>query len=323
MEQVSSAWSGLDLRRRVFVVLATAGMFAAVLMLARTATSPRMALLYAGLEPASAGEVVSSLEAAAAAFEIRGNAIYVDSLRRDALRMTLAGEGLPSNGGQGYELLDSLTGFGTTSQMFDAAYWRAKEGELARTIMANREVSAARVHLSNPSSDPFARGRVASASVSVTLSSGSLTGPQAMAIRHLVAAAVAGLDPNEVAVIDSRNGLVSLDVGTGANGNGAASARADTLKLNVTRLLEARVGAGRAIVEVNVDTITERESISERRLDPDSRIAISSDSEETTTRANDARGGAVTVASNLPDGDGAGSGQSSESNESRTREVVN
>ena len=41
----------------------------------------------------------------------------------------------PANSGSGYELLDSLTGFGTTSQMFDAAYWRAKEGELARTII--------------------------------------------------------------------------------------------------------------------------------------------------------------------------------------------
>ncbi len=61
-------------------------------------------------------------------------AIYVDAAQRDSLRMVLAGQGLPATGGAGYELLDSLSGFGTTSQMFDAAYWRAKEGELARTI---------------------------------------------------------------------------------------------------------------------------------------------------------------------------------------------
>ena len=68
---------------------------------------------------------------------MRGDSIYVDGSQRDGLRMTLAAEGLPANGGTGYELLDSLSGFGTTSQMFDAAYWRAKEGELARTVLAN------------------------------------------------------------------------------------------------------------------------------------------------------------------------------------------
>jgi hypothetical protein len=75
--------------------------------------------------------------------------------------MALAAEGLPSAGGGGYELLDSLTGFGTTSQMFDAAYWRAKEGELARTILAVPEVKTARVHISQAPGSPLRRIRTA------------------------------------------------------------------------------------------------------------------------------------------------------------------
>jgi flagellar M-ring protein FliF len=63
--------------------------------------------------------------------------------------MALAAEGLPAAGGAGYELLDNLSGFGTTSQMFDAAYWRAKEGELARTLLAMPEIKAARVHIAS------------------------------------------------------------------------------------------------------------------------------------------------------------------------------
>ena len=39
--------------------------------------------------------------------------------------------------GRAMNCLIRLSGFGTTSQMFDAAYWRAKEGELARTILAD------------------------------------------------------------------------------------------------------------------------------------------------------------------------------------------
>ena len=53
--------------------------------------------------------------------------------------MALAAKGLPAGGPAGYEILDNLSGFGTTSQMFDAAYWRAKEGELARTITGSPE----------------------------------------------------------------------------------------------------------------------------------------------------------------------------------------
>lgn len=322
MEQLGAIWSGLDGRRRFTVVAATLGMFVAVILLAQLASKPHMSLLYAGLDASSAGEVVAALEARGALVEVRGPAIYVESSQRDALRLALAGEGLPQTGGQGYELLDALTGFGTTAQMFDAAYWRAKEGELARTIVSNRQFSAARVHISNPASDPFRQGQVESASVSVSMASGTMTHGQAMALRFLVASAVTGLDPSNVTVIDSQSGLVPhMDDGTSPAGQ--SDAREEALRASVTRLMEARVGVGRAIVEVTVEPVTEREEITERRFEPDSRVPISSDSEETSTRSANAQANGVTVASNLPDGDATGAGGSSESSETRTREVVN
>lgn len=323
MEQLAQVWSGMDARRRMIIVLATVGMFAAVLLLTQMATKPRMALLYAGLDPAAAGEVVAALEGRGAAVDVRGTAIYVDAAERDALRLALAGEGLPQNGAQGYELLDSLTGFGTTSQMFDTAYWRAKEGELARTILANRSIRAVRVHISNPTSDPFRQGQVGSASVTVTTSGAGLGSSQATAIRYLVASAVAGLSADKVSVIDSERGLIPASDAMGVTMGGGADSRAEALKESVTRLLEARVGIGKAIVEVAVDTVSEREEITERRFDPESRVPISSDSEETTNRSVNAGGGGVTVASNLPEGESGASSSSSESSETRSREVVN
>ena len=323
VEQLFSVWAGLDLRKRVTVVIATLAMFATVYFMAQLASKPRMALLYAGLDPLSAGEVVTALEARGAVVDIRGSAIYVDAVQRDALRLALAGEGLPQNGAQGYELLDNLSGFGTTAQMFDAAYWRAKEGELARTITANRQFSAARVHISNPSSDPFRQGRVDSASVSVTMASGSLSAAQATALRYLVASAVTGLDPANVSVIDGATGLIPNSEDPAVQASGASDTRADALRQSVTRLLEARVGAGRAVVEVTVDPVTVREEITERRFDPDGRVPISSNTDETSTRSTNAGGSSVTVASNLPDGAAGGSAGSSESSETRTRETVN
>ena len=322
MQKLIEMFLALEPARRIMALLATAGAFAAVLAIARVANTPTMSLLYSGLDPAAAGEVIQSLDQLGATYEVRESAIYVEAKRRDSLRMALAAEGKPAPTTAGYEILDSLSGFGTTSQMFDAAYWRAREGELARTILANPYIKSARVHLSNSPSRTFGNATPAAASVVVTTASGGISSTHAKALKFLVASAVSGLSPDQVSVIDTEAGLISSgdDVESPALGTGD---RSEVLKANVERLLEARVGYGNAVVEVNVDTVTEREQIVERTFDPESRVAISTVTEETTTSAQDERGGAVTVAGNLPDGDAGGSGANSTSQESETREQVN
>ena len=74
-----------------------------------------------------------------------------------------------------------------TSQMFDAAYWRAKEGELARTIVASPRIRAARVHIANPSADPFQPDREVTASVAIRPAAAGLAPGHAQALRYLVA----------------------------------------------------------------------------------------------------------------------------------------
>lgn len=321
MQQIASIWVSLDMRKRIIVVASTLAMFVAVIGLSRMATSTQMTLLYAGLESGAAGEVVKALEARGVVYDIRGGSIFVDTSQRDSLRMTLASEGLPANGGKGYELLDGLSGFGTTSQMFDAAYWRAKEGELARTIVASPLIQNARVHIANTSTQMFRQRNEPSASVTVTTASGALPGGQAKALKFLVASAVPGLLPERVSVIDSRGGLIAAgDEKTDLPS--LASDRALILKQNVERLIEARVGFGNAVVELNLETVTEQESVRERRFDPETRVAVSTDTLETSNSAKDSEGAGVTVASNLPDGDAAASGNSS-SNTSETRERIN
>ncbi len=319
MQNLVSVWSTLDLRRRVVIVLATVAMFAAVIGVSRMATAPQMSLLYSGLDPAAAGEVVAALEQRGTPYEVRGGAIYVDGGLRDELRLTLASEGLPAAGAAGYELLDSLSGFGTTSQMFDAAYWRAKEGELARTILALPQIKAARVHISRSDAQPFRQPERQTASVTVTTAAGTLPVAQAKALKHLVASAVAGMSPDDVSVIDSAGGLI--DDASGDDPAIAGHDRAAEMKRNVERLLEARVGPGNAVVEVAVDVVTERESITERRIDPEGRVAISTDTEEKSENST-TPGGDVTVASNLPEGD-VGNGANGQSSAAETRERVN
>lgn len=314
----------MEPKKRLVVGLAAVALLMAIIGLQRVASTPSMSMLYSGLNAATSGEVISSLEQRGVAFDVRGTSIYVPDGQRDELRMALAGEGLPANGSVGYEILDDLSGFGTTSEMFDAAYWRAKEGELARTILASPNVRLARVHIANPSRRPFERNVTASASVIVSLGAGALGVPQAQAIRYLVASAVAGLSPDAVSVVDADNGVVlrAGDTGAGATSAAAPGDRAVAMRGNIERLLEARVGAGKAIVEIMIDADMDRETITERVLDPESRVAIHTDSSTTSQSDKGTAAGGVTVASNLPDGETSGGGESS-STRSESRELFN
>lgn len=315
MQSPISLWHRLDRTRKAIIAGATLAVFLAILLLARLGEAPQMALLYAGLDPQAAGDVVAALDRQGVAYQVTGDSIQVPSPMRDRLRMALAAEGLPANSGAGYELLDGLSGFGTTTQMFDAAYWRAKEGELARTILANPAIRSARVHIARQTDQPFARDITPTASVTVT-AVGGLDRAQAQALRHLVAAAVAGLRAQDVAVIDTAAGLIGEEDAP----DQAGSSRAAEIKGNVERLLAAHVGPGKAVVEVAVELDMAREAITERRLDPESRVAISAESEEKRGVRTDA--GAVTVASNLPDGAGV-PGAAGQSNTNETRERTN
>lgn len=323
MNQLMTTWNALDARRRIILVVAVLATLAAVMMLARVASKPGMALLYSGLDPAAAGEVVGALEQMNVPSEIRGDAIYVAEDARDRVRLALARDGLPRQGPVGYELLDGLSGFNATSDMFDAAYWRAKEGELARTILASPGVRAARVHIAAGVRRPFARGGAEpTASVTLTMASGSLGQAQAMAVRYMVALAVAELSPDQVAVIDSRAGVVLAPGSETATGGAITEAaeREARIKAEIEALLAARVGRDKARVSVTVETDLEGETLVERVIDPESRVTLTADTEEIVDTSTGTESG-VTVASNLPDGE-ADAGGASSSERSETRERV-
>jgi flagellar M-ring protein FliF len=144
-----------------------------------------------------------------------------------------------------------------------------------------------------------------------------------MAIRYVTALAVAGLEPAQVAVIDSRAGMV-LAPGTDnrfASALTEASEREAKLKAEIEELLAARVGRDRARVSVSVETHREAETVTERVIQPDTRVTIHSETAEISDTSSGADG-SVTVASNLPTGDAA-AGNTRESARTETRERVN
>ncbi|MEM8935798.1 MAG: flagellar basal-body MS-ring/collar protein FliF [Pseudomonadota bacterium] len=325
MSGLVSVWGTLTTQKKLALIAAVVATIGAFSMLARTASRPSMTLLYAGLEGRTAGDVITALEQMDVAFDVRGDAIYVPAQNRDSARMALAAKGLPQSGQAGYELLDTLNGFSTTSDMFDATYWRAKEGELARTITTTPGVSSARVHIATQSGGPFSRNAAEpTAVVTVTMGRGALKNAQANSIRYLVGSAVPGLSPESVAVLDSERGVVlspgSSDPAMGDQED--ASDREQRLESDILNILEARVGAGNARVQVALEIDREREAISERVFDPEGRVVAGREVNEVSETSTGSGGNTVTVASNLPEGEAGANGSQSSSSRTETREIT-
>lgn len=316
LQKLQDYWNERSSQQKTILAAAFLATFLAIVGFGWLASRPSMAMIYGGLDPAQSGEVIAGIERAGIAYEVRGDSIWVEASQRDKLRMDLAAQGLPAAGGAGYELLDGMSGFGTTSQMFDAAYWRAKEGELARTILALPNVKAARVHLAVENGRGYRREMSGSASVTLTTNGQPISREQADALRFLVSSGVPGMKADSVTVIDSQRGIVSTSDET------AGKDRAAEMKRNVERILEPHVGIGNAIVELNLELVTETELLTEQRVDPEQRALISQVTEETSDESNSTGSGAVTAASNLPDAEETG-GDSSQAARSENRQQAN
>ena len=276
--------------------------------ISRVATEPSLAMLYSGLDSAAAGEVVAELEAEGIAFEVDGTSIMVD--QRGARPHPHGARRQGAAGGRAGRTTRSSTtsrASAPPARCSTPPTGAPRRASSPAPSPARPNVRAARVHLANPVSQPFSRTPAGSASVTVTMARGELDRGQAEAIRYLVSSAVAGVAPEAVAVMDAAKGVVLAGKDDRAERRRPSSpnARAETLRSNVQRLLEARVGPGQAIVEVNVDADMDSQTITERTIDPQSQVAISSETEESAQNAA-GRTRVVTVASNLPDGDVGG-----------------
>ncbi|MEM9053687.1 MAG: flagellar basal-body MS-ring/collar protein FliF [Pseudomonadota bacterium] len=303
----------LPLPRQLMLAGAVLGVVLAMTFMVRGAMNEPMSLLYSGLDSERSGEIMSELDKQGVNYQIRQDAIFVPQSARDRLRMTLAQQGLPRSSVKGYELLDDVNGFSVTSEMYKASYWRAKEGELTRTILAIPGVDSARVHIGANLRSGFTRAQQKpTASVTLT-SSRDLTQPQAQGIQYMVALAVPALSPDDVAVIDSRYGILIGPNSSKAQMPGImAEDKASALEAKIMSMLEARLGPGNARVNATIDVTRELERIESVRIDPESRVIRQRTVNDTSETSTNAAGGGLTVASNLPDGAGAGGGGASD-----------
>ncbi len=286
----------------IAVTFALVGFFAFVIM---RVTQPEMGMLYNELSFQDSNTIIRDLDSRGVKYELRneGQTILVPRADITRLRMEMAGKGLPSGGGVGYEIFDKGDAFSATSFVQGVNHLRALEGELARTIKAIGRVQQARVHLVIPERRLFERDRDGARASIVLKLAGELDAGQVRAIRHLVATAVSGLKPERISIVDERGRL--LADGTQADG-GVAAVMDDKqmgferrLRTQVEEIVAGIVGSGRTRVQVAAELDMNRIESRSESFDPESRVVRSTQTRnETSTTGGNENG--VTVGNELP-----------------------
>jgi flagellar M-ring protein FliF len=280
------------------------GFFGFLILRAQT---PNLAPLYSGLSLEDSSAIVSELQTLNIPYELRGDGdtILVPRDQITTLRMSLAGEGLPTRGQVGYEIFDQQSTLGATSFVQNINNVRALEGELARTIASLTRINSARVHLVLPERELFRRERK-DPSASIVLSvRGELSSGEIRAIQHMVASAIEGLTPSRVSIVDDQGNLLAS--GTGEDINGVISGQNDERTLGFENRMRTRVedmlanvvGAGRARVEVAAELDFNRSTTTQETFDPESQVVRSTQTRESENLAGGTNG-QVTVANELP-----------------------
>ena len=133
--QLVEIWKQLGVNQRVSVLAATLVLVAGLGSIAFWSSRTDYSLLYGKLSDTEASKVIAALDDAKVPYKIGegGGSIMVPADKVYEMRMQLAGKGIPSGDGVGFEIFDKPN-FGISDFVQRANYTRAIQGELARTI---------------------------------------------------------------------------------------------------------------------------------------------------------------------------------------------
>lgn len=298
LSKLGAALRGFTIGQRTIAIIGVAVLVLGAIALGTFLTQPKYSPLFSGLEGSDASAIVDQLKTDGIPYELTngGSTIMVPQENVYDARLKAAAAGMPTAGtGQaGYSLLDNM---GVTSSEFQQSvtYKRALEGELAKTVEALDGVKMASVKLAIPEETVFVDSKVdPTASIFVETTPGTtLNRDQVQSVVHLASAAVDGLKPDNVAVVDSAGTLLSA-VGVGATGgvDAQSSDYEERIANSVQGMLDRVVGRGNATVAVAADMSMESAQRKEESFtDPDGKPALTE-----STKTENYAGGAGTEA---------------------------
>jgi flagellar M-ring protein FliF len=300
----------LTIRQRWTIGLVSALLLAGIFGFLRWQRDASFRPLFTNLAAEDAGPVVQKLKEGGVLYKLSngGATILVPEDRVAELRLEMAGDGLPKSGRLGFEIFDK-NNFGITEFTEHVNYRRALEGELERSIMSVAQIEEARVHISLPEESVFLEAKEpAKASVLIKIRRGmNLPDSAVPAITNLVASAVEGLTPDNVALLDMHGDLLNRPKPAGAadeSSNATLEYRQKVehdLKTKLDSTLEPLLGLGRFRTAISADCDMKSGEQSEETFDPDHSVMVSSQKTEDESNQSHLAEGVPGTASNLPD----------------------
>ena len=302
--------ANLPVRQRITIAVVLLAAAGGIFLLVQHQREADFRPLFTGVAPEDASAIVQKLKEAGVDYRlpVDGGVVLVPSAKLAELRINMAAAGLPKTGRIGFEIFDK-TNLGATEFAEHINYQRALEGELERSVMSLAEVEQARVHVTFPKDSVFLESQQpAKASVLVKLRPGSRLAPQnVLAIDHLVSAAVEGLSPDAVSVLDMNGNLLGRPRPPGSlDGPEPSEAVLDyrhhieaDLVAKINSTLEPLLGTDKFRANVSVECDFSGAELGEEVFDPEHSVM------STSQRTEDASGGAVAsgvpgTASSLP-----------------------
>jgi len=329
-EHLEKLWTNiLELGPRRLIALGLVGLtvFLTVGLGAYYLSRPLREPIYTGLSRDDVSRMAAVLKDAGVPFDVSsdGTAVLVSYGQTAQARMLLAEKGLPQSSKAGYELFNDLGSLGLTSFMQDITRVRALEGEIARTVQTLKGVKAARVHIVMPDPGSFRREQQP-ASASVVVRTEPANDPTtAPAIRQLVAAAIPGMKPDKVTVLNT-DGTILL---SGDDATTAPAGRMATLEQltnreiqdNIRRTLTPYLGTNNFEVSVVARLNTDKTQTNETIFNPDQKVERGTRViKETENSQNRAAQRPTTAQQNLPNQNVQSGGGENSSSESQRRE---
>jgi len=205
--------SQLHIVRQVGLMILLAASIALGIAIVLWSTGSDYVALYPNLPNQESADVVATLDQNGTPYKIdsRSGNILVPADTVQQIRIQLASEGLPKSSSRGYDILQEEQSLGTSNFIEQARYHRALEQELVQTIKHIQGIRDARVHLSIPKQTSFIRNsNKPSGSVMLDLTGSQIINDaQLSGIVHLVASSVAGMEAEQVSIVDQRGNLLS------------------------------------------------------------------------------------------------------------------
>lgn len=278
LQKLVASLLGLGAKRIVLLVVVGVVIFTMIMLSVYSFQKPVRSILYSGLDKADVSAIGAALSEVSMPFDVNeaGDSVLVDYGKTAQARMLLAERGLPKSDKSGYELFDQMGSLGLTSFMQQVTKVRALEGELVRTVLQLDGVKSARIHLALKS-DGVLRNRDSRPTASVVIRvDGTPLKDMASTIRHLVAAAIPGLQPDQVMVSTTDGKLLAGPRSSDDSSVGELldleSKVSTEIEKRVANTLEPFAGAENLRVSVSTTINLDKRQVNETKFDPNSKV---------------------------------------------------